>query len=122
MKLALYCKSILLEKSLRKILGQYIVPKERAEILITDRKIGKEFTDLPVFRIGYNDNGADLKKPFSRSQLMIKLEEKYKTVKQKRDFVSIIEDEMTLEKEIDALAKKFANDLLKIFKKYNKRD
>jgi len=121
MKVTLYCKSILLEKALRKILDQYIVPKERAEILITDHKI-EEFTDLPVFRIGYNDNEADLKKPFSRSQLMIKLEEKFKTVKQREDLISIVEDEMTLEKEVEALAKRFANDLLKIFKKYEKRD
>jgi len=122
MKVALNCKSILLEKALRKILNQYIVSKERAEILISDHKVEEEFANLPVFRIGYNDDEADLKKPFSRSQLMIKLEEKYKRVKQKEEFISIIEDEMTLEKEVEALAKQFANDLLKIFKKYEKRD
>lgn len=122
MKVALKCRSILLEKTLRKILSQYIVSEENANILITDHKINKHDNNLPIFRIAYNDIEADLQKPFSRSQLMIKLEEKLKTMKQKDELISIIEDEDTsLEKEIEKLSKQFAKDLLKVFKQYGKK-
>jgi len=123
MKVALKCRSMLLEKTLRKILSQYIASEENANILITDHKINKHDNNLPIFRIAYNDIEADLQKPFSRSQLMIKLEEKLKTMKQKDELISIIEDEDTsLEKEIEKLTKQFTNDLLKIFKKYSNKD
>jgi len=116
MKIALNCKSLLLEKALRKILSQYIVTEEKANLLITDYEVKSR---LPIFRIGYSDQTADLQKPFSRSQLMIKLEEKFKTIKQKDELNSIVDEvESTLEKEIEKLTKQFTNDLLQIFRKY----
>ena len=120
MKIALDCKSILLERALKKILSQYFVPEEEANILVTDNRTE---SSLPIFRIGYNDSKADLQKPFSRSQLMIKLEEKLKTIEQKDELISIvIEEDNTIDKEIEKLAKQFTNDLLKIFKKYSNKD
>jgi len=120
MKIALNCKSILLQKALRKILSQYITTEKSADLLITDKDIE---SNLPIFRIGYDDKRADLQKPFSRSQLMIKLEEKLKAIEQKKALNSIInEEDNTIEKEIEELIRQFTNDLLQIFKKYVKKD
>ncbi|SFP12896.1 hypothetical protein [Hydrogenimonas thermophila] len=120
MKIALNCKSLLLEKALKNFLSQYIVSENEANILITDNSVK---SNLPIFHIGYNDPTADLQKPFSRSQLMIKLEDKLKTIKQKDELNSIItEEDTTIEKEIEQLTKQFTNDLLKIFKKYAQKD
>ena len=119
MKIALDCKSLLLKKALEKILKDRVVSKESAVMLITDKD--KSESDLPLFRIGYFDNNVDLQKPFSRSQLMIKLEEKLKTIEQKDELISIvIEEDNTIDKEIEKLTKQFTSDLLKIFKKYHK--
>jgi hypothetical protein len=120
MKIALKCNSLLLEKALKKFLSQYIVSEEKANILITDNKIE---SSLPIFRIGYNDSSADLQKPFSRSQLMIKLEEKLNTIKQKEELATtIMTDDDSIENEIEKLTKQFVKDLLKIFKKYSDKD
>jgi len=120
MKIALNCKSKLLKKALKKFLNQYIVSVEKANIIITDKRIESY---LPIFRIGYDDISADLQKPFSRSQLMIKLEEKLKTIKQKEELAStIIEEDNRMEKEIEQLTKQFTDDLMKIFKKYAQKD
>jgi len=72
MKIALSCRSILLEKSLRRFLGEHLVPESDAELIVTDHPLQSE---KPVLRIG-TDSGADLGKPFSKSRLMIKIEEK----------------------------------------------
>ncbi len=118
MKIALSCRSILLEKSLRKFLDDHLVPEHDAELLVTDHPVQSE---KPVLRIG-TDSGADLGKPFSRSRLMIKIEEKLQADRTREAFKHFAIEEETLEGQIERAVHEFAQELIKIFKEhYEKR-
>ncbi len=118
MKIALSCRSILLEKSLRKFLEDHLVPEHEAELIVTDHPLRIE---KPVLRIG-NDSEADLGKPFSRSRLMIKIEEKLQADRTKEALRHFVIEEESLEEQIERAVHDFAQKLIKIFKEhYEKR-
>ncbi|WP_456380365.1 hypothetical protein [Hydrogenimonas sp.] len=112
MKIAIRCKSILLEKSLYKFLKETPpVSEEEADILIVDHAVS---TEKPTLRIGMGKE-ADLKKPFSRSQLMIKLEEKMKKFENHTMVRHMTEeDEESLEEKIEKVTRIFVDELITI--------
>ncbi len=117
MKVALKCRSDLLRKSLETFLGEYLVPEREAEILVADHDVK---TSLPLFRIG-TDEGADLRKPFSRSQLLIRLEEELRRKRQSkemRDFV-VEEEEETLEEKIERATRRFVEEIVTIVRSHD---
>jgi hypothetical protein len=119
MKIALKCRSLLLEKSLKIFLKGYIVPEDQAQMIIADEDIT---SNLPIFRIG-TDEGADLVKPFSSSQLMMKLEEKI-TCYQSQEEVKVVtlDEEITLEEKIEQVTRNFVQELTSIIREhYEKR-
>ncbi|WP_201353115.1 hypothetical protein [Hydrogenimonas urashimensis] len=116
MKIALKCHSILIEKSLHRFLKNRLVPEQEADIVVSDHDT---VTEKPLLRIG-SDPEADLKKPFSRSQLMIKLEEKLKssTNRQRVHSFSLEEEDETLEEKIERVTRLFVDDLVAIIKEH----
>ncbi len=118
MKVAVDCHSPLLAQSLKKFLSAYLVGLEDADILVTDRDME---TDVPILRIG-SDESCDLKKPFSRSQLLIRLEEKMKRLKGDETLQEMVEEEEGLEEKIAEVTERFVQEILTVVKEhYEKR-
>ncbi len=114
-KVSIYCHSQLLQKSLEKFLEGMLVPIESADIVITDHPVQ---IDKPLLRIGLDD-GADLKKPFSRSQLMIKLEEKAAQSATRRVMHDFAEDEEpSLEEKIGEILKRYTQEVIATVKEH----
>ncbi|WP_353662502.1 hypothetical protein [Hydrogenimonas sp. SS33] len=115
MKVALHCHSALLEKSLAKFLDGHLCEEDEADIVICDHPLESL---KPVFRIG-NESEADLKKPFSRSQLMIKLEERLKQLGQKKEIEKfVIEENESLEEKIGKATENFVKELVLLIREH----
>ena len=113
MKIALRCNSELLEESLKKFLGGYLCEEEQADIVLTDHFLE---SPKPLMRIG-TDSGADLQKPFSRSQLMIKLEERLKHLGQKEELEAFsMAEEESLEEKIERATETFVEELVTLIR------
>ncbi len=74
MKIAIECRSPLLQKSLENFLQGHLASSKNCDYLISDEKlVGRD----NLVRIG-SDSEADIIKPFSKAQLFLKLEALYK--------------------------------------------
>jgi len=87
MKIAVQCNSPLLQKSLEIFLEKYLCSVNRCDVVIRDEEC---LNEERCFYIGNNES-ADLKKPFSKAQLILALERRY-------DEHHIQRDENTLKK------------------------
>ena len=94
MEYKILCDSILLEKSLKNFLKEHLSPDG---ILITD----KDEKNAIVI-------GRDIKKPFTKSQLLLTLS----------NIGDIEFKEKSLEEKLEELTSKFVQDLLKTIKEY----
>jgi len=118
LRVAVECKSPLLQKSLEMFLKKYLCSSKHCDILVRDEEC---LNDPHSFFIG-TKTGADLLKPFSKSQLILALENKYKTLeivenKSSEDFDK--EDSMNfevLQKRIEFLTKKYQEDIINSIK------
>ena len=113
-KVAIVCRSKLLTESLEKFLSGLIVSAEEADVILTDYPLQSH---IPTLRIG-TDEEADLKKPFSRSQLMIKLEEKAAQSKTQSAMSEIVEEEASLEEKIAEVMKRYTRELIETVKEH----
>jgi len=115
MKIAVECKSPLLQKSLEIFLSHHLSSTKQGKIIVRDEPcIG----DKKCFYIS-SDKDADLIKPFSKSQLILALENRYKILykgKVSRDEVEELSDEplnfSILEKRIELLTKEYQHNIL----------
>ncbi len=116
MKIAVECRSPLLQKSLELFLAKYLTSSRQCDIVIRDEEC---LNDERCFYVS-SDEKADLVKPFSKSQLILALENRYKTMVVK-DLIES-EDEPKeeellnfdiLEKRIDYLTKEYQQNILK---------
>ncbi len=73
MKIAILCDSLLLKNSLEIFLKDYICSYKNCDIVISDKKID---TDKLLVIIS-SDSNADIKKPFSKSSLLMDLKKIY---------------------------------------------
>jgi hypothetical protein len=73
MKVAVECKSPLLQKSLELFLEKYLSTTRQCDIVVRDEEC---LNDERCFYIS-SDKNADLVKPFSKSKLILALEAKY---------------------------------------------
>jgi len=122
MKIAVECKSPLLQKSLELFLDKYLSSRKQCDIVVRDVKC---LNDERCFYIS-NTEDADLLKPFSKSQLILELEKRYKSLK--RDEVEeapikIISQEnqmdfSILEKRIEFLTKEYQDNILRAVKAF----
>jgi len=108
MKIAVECKSPLMQKSLEMFLQNSLSTLKQCDIVIRDVKC---FNDKKCFFIS-SDEDADLIKPFSKSQLILALESRYKkTNKVHNEYAPL--DFSILEKRIDFLTKEYQANILK---------
>ncbi|MDA7817789.1 hypothetical protein N9A28_06330 [Sulfurimonas sp.] len=119
MKIAVECKSPLMQKSLEMFLDKHLCSLKQCDIVIRDIKC---LNDDRCFHIS-SDEDADLIKPFSKSQLILALEKRYKSMNKTISDVEIQREEVfneyssmdfsILEKRIDSLTKEYQENILK---------
>ena len=122
MKVAVQCTSPLLQKSLEIFLGKYFSTASKAAIIIKDTQC---LEDSKCFYISA-DESADLKKPFSKAQLILALEERYKILNPQEQIISqkeIIEpiesmDFSILEKRIETLTQEYQSNIIQSVKAF----
>ena len=121
MKVAVECKSPLLQKSLELFLAKYLCSSKHCDIVIRDEAC---FGDPRCFFIS-SDSDADLMKPFSKSQLILALENRYKTEigSQKQERVVLEPKEQPLnfdilEKRIEFLTKEYQENILQAIRAF----
>jgi len=121
MKVAVECKSPLLQKSLELFLARYLSSAKLCDIVVRDEEC---LNDERCFYIS-SDSGSDLIKPFSKSQLILALENRYKELKAD-NLIAEVEEEIIeeplnfdiLEKRIDYLTKEYQQNILKAVKAF----
>lgn len=122
MRVAVECSSPLLQKSLELFLGTYLDTSKKSDIVIRDTQC---LNDPKCFYISSKD-GADLKKPFSKSQLILALEKRYEILKPKKETTvpkqEAFEDEgldfSILEKRIEFLTNEYKENILRAVKAF----
>ncbi len=113
MKVAVECHSPLLQKSLEIFLEKYLSSTKKCDIVVRDKEC---LDDKKCFYISSKE-GADLMKPFSKSQLILALEKRYKQISknlQEDDGV----DFSILEKRIEQLTQEYQANILKAVKAF----
>lgn len=120
MKIAVECKSLLLQKSLEIFLLKYVSSKKLSDIIVRDQVC---LDDKRCFYIASNLD-ADLQKPFSKSQLILALEKKYESLQQSEERSTskvgnseALNFEM-LEKRIDYLTKEYQQNIINTVKAF----
>ena len=125
MRVAVECQSPLLQKSLELFLAKYLCASKRCDIVVRDEEC---LDDKRCFYIASNEK-ADLKKPFSRSQLILALEKKYKklygTAKEEKERIEKEYDEEEesmdfsfLQKSIEELTQEYQRNILRAVKAF----
>ena len=125
MRVAVECQSPLLQKSLELFLAKYLSASKRCDIIIRDEEC---LDDKRCFYIASSAD-ADLKKPFSKSQLILALEKKYaflypNTEKERQivDKEYLDEEESMdfsiLEKRIELLTQEYQANILRAVKAF----
>jgi hypothetical protein len=124
MRVAVECQSPLLQKSLELFLKKYLCSSKKCDLLVRDEIC---LDDKRCFYVS-SDTKADLVKPFSKSQLILALEEKYKTLYEKKEN-NMIEKEYLdeeydgldfslLEERIELLTREYQKNILKVVKAF----
>jgi len=111
MKVAVDCKSPLLQKSLELFLDKHLTTVNRCDILIRDEEC---LSDKRCFYIATNSK-ADLVKPFSKSQLILALDKRYEDCTDKKDTEL---DFTILEKRIESLTQEYQSNILRAVKAF----
>lgn len=122
MKIAAQCSSPLLQKSLELFLDKHLCSLGKCDIVVRDEPC---LNDERCFYIG-SDTKADLKKPFSKSQLILALEKRYDILNPQSDSVS--EDSLQrqdpamdfdiLEKRIESLTQEYQSNIIRAVKAF----
>ena len=123
MKVAVSCRSPLLQKSLELFLKEHLTSLKSADVVVTDSKL--EHVERMQLRIG-SDEAATLKKPFSKSQLYIALEnllESQKSTEAAKKIVLESESVQTerfgvLEKRIMMLTREYERNILETIRAF----
>lgn len=116
MKIAVECKSPLLQKSLELFLDYYLCSLKQCDIVIRDVKC---LNDDRCFYIS-SDKNSDLIKPFSKSQLVLALEKRYKNMKKdvKKETDGDYMSFDILERRIESLTAEYQANLLKVIRAF----
>ncbi|WP_324171187.1 hypothetical protein [Sulfurimonas sp.] len=119
MKVAVECKSPLLQKSLELFLSSHLSSVKRCDVVVRDFKIDNDDRN---FYIG-KDKDADLIKPFSKSALILALENRYESISPKLEnkiesFEQGGANFHILEKRIDLITKEYQQNILKAVKAF----
>lgn len=119
MKVAVECKSPLLQKSLELFLSSHLSSVKQCDVVVRDFKVDDEKS----FYVG-KEKDADLIKPFSKSALILALESRYENLNpkfEKKEKETLSQDDSNfhiLEKRIDLLTKEYQQNILKVVKAF----
>jgi len=122
MKVAVECQSPLLQKSLELFLANYLSSLKQCDIVVRDIEC---LNDERCFYVSTKPN-ADLMKPFSKSQLILALENRYAELKED-ETEEVLEDVVVdhepmdfeiLEKRIEFLTKEYQDNILRAVKAF----
>lgn len=123
MKIAVECKSPLMQKSLELFLDNHLSSLKHCDIVLKDVKSDDDRT----FFISSNSE-SDLIKPFSKSQLILALEKRYESIckdpkqtlniQKKKSNKNVDLDFNILEKRINTLTAQYQNNILKVIKAF----
>ena len=115
-KVAVECRSSLLQKALENFLGRHLSSLKQSDIVIRDYKND----DARSFYIATSED-ADLVKPFSKSQLLLALENRYKELG-KNDINESVKEQSAnfeiLQKRIEMLTEEYKNNILEAIKAF----
>ncbi|MDF1879289.1 hypothetical protein JHD46_06510 [Sulfurimonas sp. SAG-AH-194-C20] len=125
MKIAAQCNSPLLQKSLELFLDKHLCSLSKCDIVVRDEPC---LNDERCFYIG-SDEKADLKKPFSRSQLILALEKRFGELNPMQESVSDMDSVQTvdedpamdfsiLEKRIEFLTQEYQSNIIRAVKAF----
>ena len=117
MKVAVACQSPLLQKALELFLEKHLAPLKKSDIVVKDELC---LDDKRCFYVA-TDTKADLQKPFSKSQLILALEKKYKSLESTSEVKNLGQggkDFSLLEKKIAQLTQEYQNNILKTVKAF----
>lgn len=124
MKVAVECQSPLLQKSLELFLSNYLSSLKQCDIVVRDEEC---LNDERCFYVS-NHKNADLMKPFSKSQLILALENRYDALKKDDSHDETLEsnekvdsepmDFDILEKRIEYLTKEYQENILRAVKAF----
>lgn len=118
MRIAAECNSPLLQKSLELFLSKYLCSSKKCDIVVRDQEC---LNDERCFYIG-SDDKADLKKPFSKSQLIMALEKRYKELNKDAVEEEVEENESMdfeiLEQRIEYLTQEYKTNILRTIKAF----
>jgi len=122
MKVAVQCESALLQRSLELFLEEHLSSLKQCDVVIRDKKIMDSHHSLYIS--GTED--SDIKKPFSRSQLYLALENFYKKVVHIQEIKACDEDIepsdhmdlSLLEERIEILTQEYKNNIMKVVKAF----
>ena len=121
MKVAVECQSPLLQKSLELFLSKYLSSLKQCDIVVRDIEC---LNDERCFYVSSKPN-ADLIKPFSKSQLILALENRYSELKEDEPEVEesteVNNEPMDfeiLEKRIEFLTKEYQANILRAVKAF----
>lgn len=113
MKVAVQCESALLQRSLELFLEGHLSSLKQCDIVIRDKKIMDSHHSLYIS----DDEDADIKKPFSRSQLFLALQAFYNKVVE-IESVQAFDEEVILNEDKDfSLLEERINQLTDEYKK-----
>jgi len=107
MKIAIMCKSLLINESLKIFLSHYIVSYSKCDIVISDHHID---TTKPLFLMNYSKN-SNIQMPFSSTSLLLALEKFYKLHTN-----SISHNDISLEQQAEILLKEYTQKMFMLFK------
>ena len=122
MKVAVQCESALLQRSLELFLEGHLSSLKQCDIVIRDKKIMDSHHSLYIS----DDEDADIKKPFSRSQLFLALQAFYNKVVEIESVQAFDEevilnegkDFSLLEERIDQLTDEYKKNVLHVVKAF----
>ena len=124
MKIAVQCNSPLLQKSLELFLEKHLSSYSKCDIVVRDEVC---LEDERCFYIG-SDEKADLKKPFSKSQLILALEKRLSTLNpqeevevvkvSENDTIDPVMDFDILEKRIEHLTQEYQANIIRAVKAF----
>lgn len=116
MKIAIDCQSPLLQKSLEIFLKKYMSQKDECDFLVSDTRLD---SDKRVCFIS-QDEGAYIKKPFTRAQLVLGVERFFKepevSLPKPRPQAKLTLNDKELERKLNLLTHKFTNALVETIK------
>ena len=122
MKVAVQCESPLLQRSLELFLEGHLSSLKQCDVVLRDKKVMDAHHSLYI-----SDEGdADLRKPFSRSQLYLTLDSFYKKISDIQE-IQVYDEEIQatqkkefrlLEERIEQLTKEYKENLIHTIKAF----